>query len=83
MGTWLRTAILAATAACAAAQDGMTTVTARIVADEIAGAPSATTTTNYMTTLGTNGLWSDVNYADRSITAWDPATHTARLEDMA
>lgn len=82
MGPWLRAAILTVAASCAAAQDGMTTVTARIVADEIAGAPSASTTTSYVTSLGTNGLWSDVNYTDRSNTAWDPATHTARLQDM-
>ena len=64
MGLGLCAVLLAGAAAGADAQDAMTTVTARIVADEVAGAPSASTTTNYVTSLGTNGLWSDIDYAD-------------------
>lgn len=65
------------------AQTDDQTVTARIVADETSQALSQATVQGYITALGATGTWADVNYADTSITEWNPATHTARLLEMA
>jgi len=45
----------------------------------------ATTTgnTSNLTSLQSNGLWPDINYADRSITNWDPIKHLQRVRSMA
>ena len=63
--------------------DDLDTVATRIKADLTASAPSASTVNGYLTTLGTNGRWSDVNYADTSQTGWSQQTHLSRLLSMA
>ena len=63
--------------------DDLDTVATRIKADLTASAPSTSTVNGYLTTLGTNGRWSDVNYADTSQTGWSQQTHLSRLLGMA
>ena len=65
------------------AQTDDATVTARLVAFETVQAGSKTTISNDLNTLSPTGTWADVDYADTAQTMWNPATHTARLLDMA
>lgn len=67
----------------ASAQTDVVTVAARIAADEQSQALSSTTIQGYRDSLSSTGTWADVDYKDKSITGWSPATHTARLESMA
>ncbi|NBW96543.1 MAG: hypothetical protein EBR28_07375, partial [Planctomycetia bacterium] len=85
MGRFLASTLLIAAVALGSAAHGddLDTVAARIKADTYSSALSATTTTGYLNTLGANGRWSDVNYADTSITNWAPATHLTRMLFMA
>lgn len=63
--------------------DDLDTVADRIRVDTYSSAISATTTTGYLTSLGADGRWSDVNYADTSITNWSQDTHLTRMLSMA
>ena len=62
--------MLAAATAAAARGDDLDTVATRIKTDLWSAAPSTSTVNGYLTSLGTNGRWSDVNYADTSQTGW-------------
>lgn len=73
----------ALTGMSAAAQTDLITVTARINADEQGQALTAATVQGYRDALSTTGTWADVDYPDKSITGWSPATHTARLLELA
>ncbi len=85
MGRFLAvTGLAVAIALGAAAQgDDLDTVAARIKTDAWSQAISATTTNGYLTSLGANGRWSDVNYADTSQTNWALNTHLTRMLSMA
>lgn len=63
--------------------DDLDTVAARIKSDLWSAAPSTSTVNGYLTSLGTNGRWSDVNYADTSQTGWSQQTHLSRLRSMS
>lgn len=63
--------------------DDLDTVAARIRSDLTAAASSATTTNGYLSSLGADGRWSDVNYADTSQTGWSQQTHLTRMLSMA
>jgi hypothetical protein len=75
--------LLAVAVAAAAHGDDLDTVAARIRADLTASALSAGTTNGLLTSLGTDGRWADVNYADTSQTGWSQQTHLTRLLNMA
>lgn len=75
--------MLAAATAAAARGDDLDTVATRIKTDLWSAAPSTSTVNGYLTSLGTNGRWSDVNYADTSQTGWSQQTHLSRLLSMA
>lgn len=45
--------------------------------------PKASTVNGYVSTLSAAGRWSDINYADTSITPWDPDTHLQRMLEIA
>ncbi len=44
---------------------------------------NSTGNAGHLSTLQSNGLWADINYADRSITNWDPIKHLQRIRAMA
>ena len=75
--------MLAAASAAAVRGDDLDTVATRIKTDLWSAAPSTSTVNGYLTSLGTNGRWSDVNYADTSQTGWSQQTHLSRLLSMA
>jgi chondroitin AC lyase len=45
--------------------------------------PRASTVNGYVTTLSAAGRWSDIDYADTSITPWAPDTHLERMLEIA
>ncbi len=59
------------------------TITQRLTSQLISQDPSDSTVEGYMSTLQSNGSWSDINYANTAQTNWTPATHLIRLYDMA
>jgi chondroitin AC lyase len=63
--------------------DDLDTVSGRITSDLTSAALSATAVNGYLTTLGTNGRWSDVDYADTSQTGWSQQAHLTRLLHMS
>ena len=63
--------------------DDLDTVATRIKSDLTASAPTTSTVNGYLTSLGADGRWSDVNYADTSQTGWSQQTHLSRLLNMA
>ncbi|MFM8495350.1 MAG: polysaccharide lyase family 8 super-sandwich domain-containing protein, partial [Planctomycetia bacterium] len=63
--------------------DDLDTVATRIKVDAYSSALSATTTNTYLNSLGADGRWADVNYADTSRTNWAPNTHLTRMLAMA
>ncbi len=79
----LSSLFVAVAVAAAAHGDDLDTVAARIRSDLTASALSAGTTNGYLTSLGANGRWADVNYADTSQTGWSQQTHLTRMLHMA
>jgi len=75
--------LLAVAFAAAALGDDIDTVATRIRADLTASALSAGTTNGFLTSLGADGRWADVNYADTSQTGWSQQTHLTRMLHMA
>lgn len=63
--------------------DDFDTVAGRIKSDLLASGTNAATVQADLAALSTAGRWSDVNYADRSITNWSLRTHLDRLVRMA
>ena len=63
--------------------DDFSTVDQRVTAQLLSSVPSASTVQGYMSTLQSNGSWSDVTYTNTSQTNWLPMTHLTRLEAMA
>ncbi len=74
---------LAIAIAATARGDDLDTVAARIRTDLTSAASSATITNGYLTSLGADGRWSDVDYADTSQTGWSQQTHLSRLLSMS
>ncbi|MCK5796221.1 MAG: polysaccharide lyase 8 family protein [Deltaproteobacteria bacterium] len=70
-----------ATSALASPQD-VATLIARLQADIIAK-QSTSSASSDLTKQGTDGCWSDINYADRTRATWDPSKHVGRLLGMA
>lgn len=73
--------ISAAAVTCAA--DDFDAVEARLTAAFLAGKPKAATVNDLVATLAADGRWTDIHYADRSITPWGPDTHLKRLLEIA
>ncbi|MFM7206772.1 MAG: polysaccharide lyase family 8 super-sandwich domain-containing protein [Planctomycetaceae bacterium] len=63
--------------------DDLDTVSTRIKSDLQASAPSTTTVNGHLSSLGSDGRWSDVDYADNSQTGWSQRTHLQRLLSMS
>jgi len=63
--------------------DDLQIVKDRVISRVQASHANPSTVSGYLASLGSSGSWSDVNYADRSRTPWDPAKHLARLREMA
>jgi chondroitin AC lyase len=63
--------------------DEFATVSARIRADLLASGTNASTVQADLAALSSAGRWSDVNYADRSITNWSLREHLNRMVRMA
>jgi chondroitin AC lyase len=61
----------------------MTTVDQRVTAELLSGTPSASTVEGYMSSLQSNGSWSDINYSNTAQTNWTPLQHLDRLLAMA
>src|SRR5580692_2270907 len=59
------------------------TVTSRVISQLIATDPSDSTVEGYMSSLQSNGSWSDINYSNTAQTNWTPATALTRMLDMA
>ncbi|MEN6493311.1 MAG: polysaccharide lyase family 8 super-sandwich domain-containing protein [Thermoguttaceae bacterium] len=81
-GVLLCIGLLVAVAASARADDFLT-VEEHIIARIQASPAKASTVSGYLASLGANGSWTDVNYADRSWATWSPTTHMSRLREMA
>ena len=75
--------MLAVAAATTVLGDDLDTVATRIKTDLWSAAPGSSTVNGYITSLGTNGRWGDVNYADTSQTGWSQQTHLSRLLSMS
>lgn len=73
----------AVAAPLAAIGDDFDVVEARLRTAFLAGKPKAAAVNDLVASLGADGRWSDIEYADRSITPWDPATHLERLLEIA
>jgi chondroitin AC lyase len=58
-------------------------IESRTLARLVESPPSAGTVTTWMAQQAPDGSWPDVDYADRSRTDWVPATHSARMRDIA
>lgn len=63
--------------------DDFQVVQDRVLARVQAGRANPSTVSGYLASLGADGSWADVNYADRSLASWSPATHLTRLREMA
>ena len=63
--------------------DDFATVASRIKADLLAPGTNATTVQTDLAALSAAGRWSDINYADRSITNWSLRDHLNRMVRMA
>ena len=63
--------------------DDLTTITQRVTAQLLSNVPSASTVQGYMSSLQSNGSWSDINYSNTAQTNWTPLTHLDRMEAMA
>jgi chondroitin AC lyase len=67
----------------AARASDLTTVSQRVTAQLLSSIPSTSTVEGYMSSLQSNGSWSDIDYSNTAITDWTPLTHLQRLEAMA
>ena len=63
--------------------DDLDIVAERIRVDTYSSSLSDTTTNGFLSSLGSDGRWSDVNYADTSQTNWSQTTHLSRMVFMA
>lgn len=61
----------------------MTTVDQRLTTELLSGTPSASTVEGYMSSLQSNGSWSDINYSNTAQTDWTPLQHLDRMLSMA
>jgi chondroitin AC lyase len=59
------------------------TIAQRVTAQDLTGLPSVSTVDNLMSTMQSNGSWTNVNYADTSATNWSPETHVDNMLSMA
>lgn len=59
------------------------TVEGRLVAQLLGSSPSIAVIQGYQSSMLASGLWSDINYTDRSQTNWKPIDHLSRLYAMA
>ena len=75
--------VVAAFAAAACRADDIDTVASRIKGDLTSAALGASTVSGYLSTLGANGRWTDVDYADTSQTGWSQQVHLNRMLGMA
>ncbi|HUI91534.1 MAG TPA: polysaccharide lyase 8 family protein [Chitinivibrionales bacterium] len=69
-------------AASISAQD-LDTLTARLYASFQGSGGSAATIRQWLASLGPDGTWPDINYADSGRATWAPITHLSRMQTMA
>jgi autotransporter-associated beta strand protein len=65
------------------AQTDLQTITQREQAELIDQDPSDSTVEGFMSSLQSNGSWSDIDYQNTAETNWTPATHLTRMDSMA
>jgi chondroitin AC lyase len=88
-GATLQCAVVGSMASLALSHGGtaratdLDTITQRVEAQMLSGAASASTVKGYMSSLQSNGSWSDISYTSTSATNWSPATHLSRMDAMA
>ena len=75
--------LVVAFAAATGRADDIDTVASRIRGDLTSSALGASTVSGYLSTLGANGRWTDVDYADTSQTGWSQQLHLNRMLGMA
>jgi chondroitin AC lyase len=67
----------------AARASDMSTVDTNLTDYLISQTPSTSTVQGYISSLQSNGSWTDIDYSSTAQTGWDPLTHLDRLLSMA
>ena len=63
--------------------DDFALIGSRLTTAFLAGKPRASAVNDLVATLSAEGRWSDIDYANRSITPWQPGTHLERMLEIA
>ena len=87
IGAKMHLAVVGSMASLALSQTALATdlatITSRVESQMLSGTASSSTVKGYMSSLQSNGSWSDITYTSTAATNWSPGTHLTRMEQMA